>query len=251
MLKKLIFIFVVACPLLIVGQTLKPKISVQIVEHDFGVNLGPFDFIIYNGGGGILKINKIRTTCSCVTAKIDKKEIAMADSATLTVNYNAPANKENGIEYIFISTNDENTPTLRLTATFNKKVPTLVFPNLPRSDSAEIKTAQSNSPVIYFPETSHDFGAVEQGNVVGYNFTVINKGKAPLKIKRIRTSCGCTAAITKKNVLDPGESTEIHTEFDSSNEMGKVHRSIEVISNDPSNEKAILNIYVDVKPGSK
>ena len=50
---------------------------------------------------------------------------------------------------------------------------------------------------------------------------------------------------------NPGETTEIHTEFDSSNEIGKVHRSIEVLSNDPSNEKSILNIYVDVKPGSK
>ncbi len=251
MLKKLIFICALTCPMLIVGQTLKPKISVQIVEHDFGTNPGPFDFIIYNGGGGVLKIDKIRTTCSCVKTTIDKKEIAMADSAALTVNYSASANKKNGIEYVFISTNDENTPVLRLTAAFNKKVSPLIFPNLAHSDSAEIRVEQSNSPIIYFPETSHDFGTVEQGNVVGYNFTVTNKGKAPLKIKRIRTSCGCTAAITNKNVLDPGESTEIHTEFDSSNEIGKVHRSIEVLSNDHSNEKSILNIYVDVKPGSK
>ena len=143
MLKKLISIFALACPLLIVGQTLKPKISVQIVEHDFGTNPGPFDFIIYNGGGGVLKIDKIRTTCSCVTTKIDKKEIAMADSAALTVNYSAPANKENGIEYIYITTNDENTPVLRLTAAFNKKVPPLIFPNLPHSDSAEIRVGQS------------------------------------------------------------------------------------------------------------
>lgn len=250
MLKKLILIFIITCPL-IVGQTVKPKISVQIVEHDFGTNPGPFDFIIYNGGGGILKINKIHTTCGCVTEKIDKKEIAMADSAILTVNYTAPLNKKNGIQYIFVSTNDENTPVLRLTATFNKKIPPLIFPNLARSDSAEIKADQSNAPIIYFPETSHDFGMVDQGNVVGYNFKVINNGKSPLKIIRIRTSCGCTAAVTSKNILEPGESTDIHTEFDSSNESGKIHRSIEVISNDPSNEKSILNIYVDVKPGSE
>ena len=79
----------------------------------------------------------------------------------------------------------------------------------------------------------------------------MNKGKLPLKITRIRTSCGCTAAVTDKNILEPGESTEIHTEFDSANESGKVHRTIEVLSNDPSNEKSILNIYVNVKPGSE
>ena len=87
MLKKFIFIFVLTCPLLIFGQTIKPKISVQIVEHDFGAHPGPFDFILYNSGGGVLQVNKIRTTCKCVTATIDKKEIGMADSASLTVDY--------------------------------------------------------------------------------------------------------------------------------------------------------------------
>lgn len=241
----------IACPLFVVGQTVRPKITVQIVEHDFGVNPGPYEFIIYNSGGGILKINKIRTTCGCVTATIDKKEISMADSAKLTVNYIASANKKSGIEYVYIMTNDENTPNLRLTAAFNKKVPPLIFPNLARSDSVDKKTEKPDAPIIYFPETSHDFGLVDKGNVVAYNFTVKNKGNAPLKITRIRTSCGCTAAVTSKNILEPGESTEIHTEFDSSNESGKIHRVIEVLSNDPSNEKSILNIYVDVKQGSK
>ncbi len=251
MLKKLIFIFVFVCPLLILGQTIKPRISVQIVEHDFGTDPGPFNFIIYNGGGGVLKINRIRTTCSCVSASIDKKEIGMADSAKLTVNYNTSLNTEDGIEYIYVSTNDENTPVLRLTATFNKKIPPLIFPNLAHKDSTETKSDQLDVPIIYFSETSHDFGSVETGSVVGYDFTVTNKGKLPLKIIRIRTSCGCTAAITNKNVLDPEESTKIHVEFDSSNESGKVRRTIEVLSNDPSNERSILNIYADIKPESK
>jgi hypothetical protein len=240
-----------AFPMLIYSQTLRPKISVQSVEHDFGANPGPFTFIIYNGGGGVLKIEKIHSTCSCVTTSLDKNEIDMADSAKLTVNYSANPNRKNGIEYIYVTTNDENTPVLRLTATFNKEVPPLVFPNLPSTDSLKASARPPNSPEIYFPITSHDFGTVVKGNVVTFNFKVINNGKSPLKIKRIRTSCGCTAAMTDKNVIDPGDSTTIHTEFDSSAEEGKIHRSIEVLSNDPLNDKVILNIYVEVKPGSK
>jgi hypothetical protein len=251
MLKKLAILLLFASPIVVYSQTLRPKISVQSVEHDFGSNPGPFTFIIYNGGGGILKIEKIHTTCSCITTSLDKNEIEMADSAKLTVNYSANPNKKNSIEYIYITTNDENTPILRLTAAFNKEVPPLIFPNLPNTDSLKAVTRPPNSPEIYFPITSHDFGTVVRGNVVAFNFTVVNNGKSPLKIKRIRTSCGCTAAITDKNVLVPGDSTTIHAEFDSSAEEGKVHRSIEVLSNDPLNEKVILNIYAEVKPGSK
>lgn len=251
MFRKLTILLLFAFPILVFGQTLRPKISVQSVEHDFGTDPGPFTFIIYNGGGGILKIKKIHTTCSCVSTNLDKKEIGIADSAKLTVNFSAKPNKKNEIEYIYVTTNDENTPVLRLTAAFNKKVPSLIFPNLPSTDSIKAKTRPLNSPEIYFPITSHDFGTVVKGNVVAFNFAVVNKGKSPLKIKRIRTSCGCTAAITDKNILAPGDSTTIHTEFDSSAEEGKVHRSIEVLSNDPLNEKAILNIYAEVKPGSK
>jgi Protein of unknown function (DUF1573) len=251
MLRKFTILLLFAFPMLMFGQTLRPKISVQSVEHDFGTNPGPFTFIIYNGGGGTLKIEKIRTTCSCVTTSLDKKEIEMADSAKLTVNYTGNPKTKNRIEYIYVTTNDENTPVLRLTAAFNKEVPPLIFPNLPSTDSINAKFRPLNSPEIYFPITSHDFGTVVQGNVVAFNFTVVNKGKSPLKIKRIRTSCGCTAAITDKNTLNPGDSTTIHTEFDSSAEEGKVHRSIEVLSNDPLNEKFILNIYAEVKPRTK
>ena len=251
MLKKLIFIIILASPLILVGQTFKPKISVQSVEHDFGTNPGPFTFILYNGGGGILKINKISTSCKCVSTSIDKYKIGMADSARLTVNYTGSLEKGNGTEYIYVSTNDMNTPVLKLAAAYNKKAPVLVFPNLPKLDTTSTKTGTADVPIISFPETSHDFGTIEKGNVVSYNFTVTNKGKSQLKIIRIRTSCGCTAAVTDKNILDPGDSTSIHTEFDSSAEIGKVHRSIEVLSNDPSNGKVILNIYAEVKSGSK
>lgn len=251
MLKKLVFIFIVVCPVLILGQTLKPKISVQSVEHDFGTDPGPFNFIIYNGGGGVLKIDKIRTTCSCVSTSLDKNDIAMADSAKLTVNYSGSSNKKDGIEYIYISSNDENTPVLRVTAVYNKKVPALVFPNLEKFDSTGTKSRPPEPPIIYFPETSHDFGTIDTGKIVGYDFTVINKGKSELKIIRVRTSCGCTAAVTDSKVVDPDDSTTIHVEFDPTGEFGKIHRTIEVLSNDPVNDKSILNIYVEVKSESK
>lgn len=250
MLKKIFYLSLFICPFLI-SQTIKPRISVQKVEHDFGSSAGSYTFLIYNSGGGVLKINKVRTTCSCLTTSLDKNEIPMADSAKLTVDFSGSNGKGQMLEYIYVSTNDETTPELRLTVAADKQIPPLIFPNLSSYDSTGNKKERpADSPIIYFAETSHDFGAVTKGNVVGFNFTVMNKGKSKLIIKRIRTSCGCTAALADKNTIEPGKSTIIHTEFDSSFLDGKIHRTIEVISNDPLNEKTILNIYADVKPGS-
>lgn len=250
MFKKIFYFMFFICPLLF-GQTIKPRISVQEVEHDFGNSAGSYTFLIYNSGGGVLKINKVRSTCSCLTTSLDKNEISMADSAKLTVDFSGSNKKGQMLEYIYVTTNDETTPELRLTVAADKQIPPLIFPNLSSFDSTTNKRERpADSPIIYFAETYHDFGVVTKGNVVGFNFTVMNKGNSTLKIKRIRTSCGCTAALVDKNIIGPGKSTIIHTEFDSSFENGKVHRTIEVISNDPLNEKSILNIYAEVKPGS-
>ncbi|MGA7838601.1 MAG: DUF1573 domain-containing protein [Ignavibacteriaceae bacterium] len=249
MAKKLFLIIMVVCPLLI-GQAIRPRIAVQEVEHDFGSSAGSYTFLIYNSGGGVLKISKIRTTCSCVTTSLEKNEIAMADSSGLTVTFSGTRKKGPMLEYIYIKSNDETTPELRLTVASDKHIPPLIFPNLSSVDTS-VKQRPPDSPIIFWPETSHNFGEMTKGNVVGYNFKIINKGKSTLVIKRVRTSCGCTAALVSNNKIEPGESSELHVEFDSSTENGKVRRIIEVVSNDPGAEKSILNIYAEVKPGSK
>ena len=249
MVKKLFFILMVVCPILF-GQAIRPRIAVQEVEHDFGESAGSYTFLIYNSGGGTLKIEKIRTTCSCVTASLEKNEIPMADSSRLTVNFSGSDKKGPMLEYIYVKSNDETTPELRLTVASDKHIPPLIFPNLSKVNTS-VKERAPDSPIIFFPETTHDFGVMDKGTVVGYNFKIINKGKSTLEINRVRTSCGCTAALVSNNKIAPGESTELHVEFDSSTENGKVRRVIEVISNDPGAEKSILNIYAEVKPGSK
>ena len=47
---------------------------------------------------------------------------------------------------------------------------------------ATADTVNSGTPVIFFPETSHDFGSIAQGSKVSYTFVVRNTGDAPLKL---------------------------------------------------------------------
>jgi len=43
-------------------------------------------------------------------------------------------------------------------------------------------------PVIYFPDSVHNFGEVKQLTTLIHNFKVINRGSEPLKIDKVKAS---------------------------------------------------------------
>ena len=106
--------------------------------------------------------------------------------------------------------------------------------------------AQTAAPVISFSKTHHDFGRVLQGNKVSYKYEVTNKGNAPLQIKEVRPSCGCTYTMVGQGLLKPGENTFIEAQFDSAGMVGSIHKFLEVISNDPSNPNTLLNFDASI-----
>jgi len=103
-------------------------------------------------------------------------------------------------------------------------------------------------PEIFLPETSHHFGKVKAGSKVEHAFLVINAGEAPLAIKAVRTSCGCTTAGLKRRTLEPGELSELNVTFDVGNRRGERVKRITITSNDPQHPKTILTISADVLP---
>jgi len=102
-------------------------------------------------------------------------------------------------------------------------------------------------PEIFFPELSHDFGKVSVGVRVVHKFFFANAGDAPLRIKRIRKSCGCTATNLGKKTINPGESSELVVVFNVGSRPGRRSRKITVLSNDPVNPKIVLSIAADVQ----
>ncbi|HDZ26388.1 MAG TPA: DUF1573 domain-containing protein, partial [Candidatus Aminicenantes bacterium] len=64
-------------------------------------------------------------------------------------------------------------------------------------------------PKLKFREESKDFGKVKQGEVLTHVFVFKNEGDETLVIKRVKTSCGCTAALLSKKEIAPGAEGEI------------------------------------------
>ncbi|MFZ5948960.1 MAG: DUF1573 domain-containing protein [Stygiobacter sp.] len=101
--------------------------------------------------------------------------------------------------------------------------------------------AQFNQPKIEAKKYNHDFGTVVEGQIVITNFEIVNNGSAELKIDKVNASCGCTAAFPTKNILKPGEKTNIKVEFNSSGRLGPQEKYVYVSSNDPLNKELKLS----------
>lgn len=93
----------------------------------------------------------------------------------------------------------------------------------------------AGKPTIFSPEPVYDFGDRDNEQDVKHEFTIVNLGTAPLEIRDVRTSCGCTVAELKKRVLQPGEETQIGSTLKLSGRQGPQNRTITVASNDPDN----------------
>jgi hypothetical protein len=103
------------------------------------------------------------------------------------------------------------------------------------------------SPRITFPDTAFDFGQIYQNKVVNHVFTFKNTGDEVLNINEVKTSCGCTAAVTSNKTIKPGESGQIKITFNSAHRKDKQTKAIYVRSNDPDKPFIQLTIEALVK----
>jgi hypothetical protein len=109
--------------------------------------------------------------------------------------------------------------------------------NIPNTADGEVE--ENPLPVISFEETTHDFGKVIQGEVVGYYFRFKNTGKSDLVIANVSASCGCTATEYPKTPVKPGEEETIQVTFDSDGRRGFQHKTVTIASNTQPNTTVI------------
>ena len=99
-----------------------------------------------------------------------------------------------------------------------------------------------------------DMGIVTQDSVVHSVIQFRNSGELPLKIKRVQTSCGCTAAELNQLDYQPGESGEIEIQFNTKGFSGVVRKYITIYLEDgsPSSSRVVLQANIktniEIKP---
>ncbi len=105
-------------------------------------------------------------------------------------------------------------------------------------------------PVMTFSKTDHDFGIINEGEIVEHTFTFTNTGKTPLLIMSAKGSCGCTVPEWPKEPIAPGASGTLLVSFNSNGKPNLQNKQITITTNTKKG-KEVLKIKAMVTPKNK
>lgn len=86
-------------------------------------------------------------------------------------------------------------------------------------------------PKFEFQNMDHDFGTINEGQVVEYTYTFKNTGEAPLIIQAAQGSCGCTASDWTKTPVPVGGTGYVKAKFDSNGKPNIQNKTVTVTAN--------------------
>ena len=107
---------------------------------------------------------------------------------------------------------------------------TISAPTVKPAVAPEVKP-EGPLPEFKFTEMNHDFGNINEGDVVEHTFTFTNAGQAPLIITNAAGSCGCTIPQWPREPIPVGGSGEIQVQFNSKNKPGTQNKTVTITAN--------------------
>lgn len=113
----------------------------------------------------------------------------------------------------------------------------------------ETKAVDPDAPVMKFEKNTIDYGVINKGSDGMREFKFTNTGKSPLKITRVKSTCGCTIPTYPHTDIMPGESGVIHVEYNT-NKVGRFSKSVSIFSN-TTPERTVLRIKGEVVDPNK
>jgi len=112
------------------------------------------------------------------------------------------------------------------------------------------KSVSSKFPVISFEQEEHDFGTVDEGEVVEHTFQFTNTGEAPLILVDAKASCGCTVPTWTREPVQPGAKGEVQVRFNTSGKPNSQTKTVTIKSNTEEGTK-VVRIKGTVTPKAK
>jgi len=123
-----------------------------------------------------------------------------------------------------------------------------------KKENLEIAKERDNkidegSPVITFSRTEHDFGTINEGDIVETMFDFTNTGKSELIITNATATCGCTVPEWPKEPIAVGGTGQIKVKFNSSGKPNKQSKTVTLTTNTfKGKETVVIKTQVTPKP---
>lgn len=99
---------------------------------------------------------------------------------------------------------------------------------------------------LVFEETDIQLeaGLLDEGVEAVFHFE--NTGEEPVRIARIRSSCGCTVPTLAKRLYEPGESGEIRAKFTFGGRSGEQRKAVQVYTDEARAEPIRLSLSTEI-----
>ena len=116
--------------------------------------------------------------------------------------------------------------------------------------AANRDAAADTFPVMTFDKTEHDFGTINDGDIVSTVFNFTNTGKSPLVIVSAKGSCGCTVPNDwPKEPIPPGGTGKFTVQFNSKGKPNQQQKTVTITANTEKGRE-IVKIKAFVNPAA-
>lgn len=105
----------------------------------------------------------------------------------------------------------------------------------------------SGAPTLLVLPAIHDFGIVNEGEVLKHVFQVTNPGTAPLHITSIDAPCGCTVPAMVTRTIPPHGVTDLNVSVDTTGRSGPFQADVRISSNASPTAPAVVAITANVE----
>ena len=117
-------------------------------------------------------------------------------------------------------------------------------------------TAINNSeevqlPEIVFLKEVFNFGEIYQDKSISFDFKFKNIGNAPLIIRSVKASCGCTVAEWPREQIAEGNDGVITVTFNSGKRSGKQNKTVTLVTNEIPSTKVLTIEGTVINPFKK
>lgn len=195
-------------------------------------------FDVFNDSEETLIFSANAVTPDYIAVTVEPKELLPQQKGSINLTYDAQARKSLGFNsdriVLFTNEAEDSVKEFTVMATIEEYFPPMT--------EEELRQA----PKLTFAKTTHDFGNIQEGEVVKTEFTFTNTGQSPLNIRETKANCGCTVSRPEKETLNPGESSKLTVTFNSSGRRGKQQKLVTIFSNDPKAPTQQISIHGNV-----
>ena len=122
----------------------------------------------------------------------------------------------------------------------------LSFAQTASPETVAVPAATQTHSQMKGEKDTQEFGTIEQGKPVSYEFTFTNTTNKDVTLKDVKASCGCTATNYTKTAIKPGEKGTVTATYNAA-AGGAFHKTVTVMTSEENAMPKTITIKGTVK----